>query len=97
MVGSGDKASNVQQLKLEELMHNDGELQSQYVTEICGSYPMYEEVSRILINLIKGRGAGGCGYYYKYVLENDAFVLEEARYRECGNDILPPEEWDRIK
>ena len=87
----------VDQLRLKQIVRDEnGVFQEQYITEIYGSYPDFDENTQTLVNLVKGRGVGGCGYYYAYKFVGDEFVLEEAKYQECGNELVPIEEWKKV-
>jgi len=51
--------------------------------------PSFDTDTRSLKWLNKWRGAGDCGEWFHYVLEEEHFVLKTHRRRECSDEPLP--------
>jgi hypothetical protein len=70
------------------------------VDTIDGSYPIYYPDTQTLTTLHAYRGMKDCGVFYTYHLEDAHFVLDEARYRDCGDyidaDILNAYQWPLV-
>jgi hypothetical protein len=87
-------------LRMPELIQDDApQLGLQDVETLTGAYPTYHPDTQTLTNLHAYRGFKDCGVYYKYHLEEENFVLDEARYRDCEDttdNALSYEEWTLV-
>jgi hypothetical protein len=65
---------------------------------VHGSFPIYHSGTRTLTNLVAFRGFKDCGFFYVYSLEQERFVLDEARYQEECNDttFISSDRWEII-
>ncbi len=83
-----DRASlpTAQPITLPELVQDDApELGLHDVDVLHGAFPIYDPDTQTLTNLHAYRGMKDCGIFYTYHLEDARFVLDEARYRDCGD------------
>ena len=95
------QSANGQPLTVPELIHDARPgLGLHDVDMLDGSFPIYYPDTRTLTTLHAYRGMKDCGVFYTYHLEDAHFVLDEARYRECGDyidiDILNAYKWPLV-
>lgn len=65
--------------------------------EVIHGLPVYDPDTQTLSNLAPARGLKDCGIRYEYRLDQDRFVLVEARFRECDDNGSPPfGEWPLV-
>lgn len=90
---------SARQLAVPELSQEGAQGWTQHdVYLIHGSFPSYQSDTKTLTNLVAFRGFKDCGFFYVYHLEQERFVLDEARYREeCDdNNFISSDKWEVI-
>src|SRR3972149_4113491 len=59
--------------------------------------PTFHQDTQTLTNLVAYRGLKDCGFFYEYRVEQERFVLQEARYHDCDDaNVVLSDQWEIV-